>query len=401
MERIAVVTGLASLGRKTMQGPITRRHFVHRCGQCALFLAGVPLLNMIPAHPVPASSTMGRGILGNSHSPYFERLDDQRIRCTLCPRECEVSNGERGYCRVRENRGGEYVSLVHGNPCAIHVDPIEKKPFYHVLPSTLSFSIATAGCNLHCKFCQNWEISQTKPDDTFNYTLPPASVVEEAVKAQCASIASTYVEPTIFIEYMMDVGEIAAKKNVLKVMHSNGYINEAPLKDLSRVLQAACIDLKGFSDAFYRELTEGTLEPVLATLKRLCQWGVHTEIVNLVIPGKNDDMVQIRAMCRWIKAELGPEVPLHFTRFSPLYRLKSLPPTPVSTLEEARNSAISEGLRFVYIGNVPGHPAEHTDCPQCKTRLIERTGYRVRILDLKEGLCGKCGRKIPGVWKVA
>ena len=386
--------------RKSMQGHMTRRDFLHRCGQCALVLAGAPVLNLALPDTSPASLYMGKGVLGNSLSPYFEPLDDRRIRCTLCPRECEVSHGERGYCRVRENKDGKYYSLVHGNPCAVHLDPIEKKPFYHVLPATLSFSIATAGCNLHCKFCQNWEISQAKPDDTFNYALSPAAVVQEALKAQCVSIASTYVEPTIFIEYMMEVGGIAAKENLLKVMHSNGYINEAPLKDLCRVLHAACIDLKGFSDAFYRELTEGSLEPVLATLKRLCQWGVHTEIVNLVIPGKNDDMGQIRAMCRWIRTELGPDVPLHFSRFTPLYRLKSLSPTPISTLEEARSAALAEGLRFVYLGNVPGHPAEHTDCPDCKSRLIERTGYRVQVLELKDGHCGKCGRKIPGIWKV-
>jgi pyruvate formate lyase activating enzyme len=199
---------------------------------------------------------------------------------------------------------------------------------------------------------------------------------------------------------MIDIGRLARKKGLLKVMHSNGYINATPLQELSKHLDAACIDLKGFSDSFYQELTEGTLEPVLETLQRLKQWGIHTEIVNLVVPSKNDDSGQVAAMCRWIKNELGPDVPLHFSRFYPLYKLKSLPPTPVTTLEEARNIAFKEGLNFVYIGNVPGHPGQHTDCPSCSARLIERTGYMVQVVHLKEGSCGKCGLPIPGVWSL-
>ena len=301
---------------------------------------------------------------------------------------------------MRENVDGRYYSLVYGNPCAVHVDPIEKKPFYHVLPGTISFSLATAGCNLTCKFCQNWEISQAKPDDTLNYRLSPEQAVEAAARSQCRSIASTYVEPTIFIEYMLDMGRLARAQKVLKVIHSNGYINAAPLDDLCQVLDAACVDLKGFTDEYYRDLTEGNLNPVLATLKQLKDRKVHTEIVNLIVPGKNDDLQQIRAMSRWIKTELGPEVPLHFTRFTPLYKLKSLAPTPVATLEQAWKTALDEGLHFVYIGNVPGHEAEHTTCPKCKTRVIERTGYRVQTVHLQDGKCTKCGQPIPGIWKV-
>jgi pyruvate formate lyase activating enzyme len=199
---------------------------------------------------------------------------------------------------------------------------------------------------------------------------------------------------------MIDIGRLARKKSLLKVMHSNGYINATPLQELCKYLDAACIDLKGFTEIYYRDLTEGTLEPVLGTLKRLKKAGIHTEIVNLVVPGKNDDMAQIAAMCGWIKNELGPDVPLHFSRFYPLYKLKALPPTPVTTLEEARNTALKEGLNFVYIGNVPGHPGQHTDCPSCNARLTERTGYMVQVVHLKEGSCGKCGLPIPGVWSL-
>jgi pyruvate formate lyase activating enzyme len=344
--------------------------------------------------------SLKKGYLGRKLSPFFTPLEDGRVRCELCPHRCEVEEGERGYCEVRENIAGRYYSLVYGNPCAVHVDPIEKKPFFHVLPTSRSFSIATVGCNFDCKFCQNWEISQARPDDTHNYDLPPEKVVELALQYKCQSIASTYVEPTIFTEYMIDTGIFAQKHSILKVMHSNGFINRAPLQELGKYLNAACIDLKGFTESYYRNLTEGSLQPVLETLKGLKNLGIHTEIVNLVIPGKNDDMEQVAAMCRWIKSELGPDVPLHFSRFYPLYKLKSLPPTPVSTLERARERGLKEGLHFVYIGNVPGHPGEHTECPRCKTRIIQRWGYKVQVLHLKDGRCDQCGQPIPGIWQL-
>ena len=383
-----------------MRSTISRREFLSQCGQCALFLAGLKALEWVPFASGSQAQTLEKGFLGRKVSPYFTALSEGRVRCELCPRMCQVEKGKRGYCRVRENIDGQYFSLVYGNPCAVHVDPIEKKPLFHVLPGTLSFSVATAGCNFNCKFCQNWEISQAKPEDTLNYDLPPNEVVEKAKTHGCRSIASTYVEPTIFIEYMLEMGRLAREQKILKVMHSNGYMNEAPLKDLCKVLDAACIDLKGFTDEYYLDLTEGSRSPVMATLKRLKEWKVHTEIVNLIVPGKNDDMEQIRAMCRWIKNELGPDVPLHFTSFYPLYKLKSLPPTPVATLEQAWKTAKEEGLYFAYIGNVPGHEAEHTDCPKCKTRLIERTGYNIRVLQLQDGKCGKCGQAVSGIWKV-
>lgn len=382
-----------------MKERLNRRDFLLQCGRCTLLCAGAGVLGWTLLPETTAAQALERGRLGRKLSPYFTALDGGRIRCTLCPRECEVSKGGRGYCRVRENSDGRYYSLVYGNPCAVHVDPVEKKPFFHVLPSSLSFSVATAGCNLACKFCQNWEISQARPDDTLNYDLPPEQVVEKAVASRCRSIASTYVEPTIFIEYMIDMGTAARKKGILNTMHSNGYINPAPLEDLCRVLDAACIDLKGFTDDYYRELTEGTLAPVLATLKKLRQSGVHTEIVNLVVTGKNDDIDCIRAMCRWIRDELGPDVPLHFIRFYPLYRLKSLEPTPVTTLENAWRAALEEGLHFVYLGNLPGHPAESTFCPGCKARLIERIGFRSTVLGIQDCRCSACGMSIPGIWK--
>jgi pyruvate formate lyase activating enzyme len=380
---------------------LNRRSFLNGCFRCALLYAGSQFLPYGIRAAGAQDREIKKGLLGPKLSPYFTPLADKRVRCELCPRQCETGPGERGYCRVRENRDGQYYSLVFGNPCAVHIDPVEKKPFFHVLPSTLSFSIATAGCNFDCKFCQNWEISQARPDDTMNYDLPPEQAVSGASRFECASIASTYVEPTIFMEYMIEIGKLARSRKILNLMHSNGYVNPKPLEDLCGCLDAACIDLKGFTGKYYKEVTDGTLEPVLATLKYLKCKGIHTEIVNLLVPGKNDDIDQIGAMCRWIKDELGPDVPLHFSRFYPLYKLKSLEPTPVSTLEAAWKKAKDEGLNFVYIGNIPGHPAENTVCPGCKKPVITRSGFSVTSISLKDGKCPECGRQIPGIWRPA
>ncbi|MCE5334906.1 MAG: AmmeMemoRadiSam system radical SAM enzyme [Desulfobacteraceae bacterium] len=378
-----------------------RRQFLSGCFRCALLCAGSGLAGNA-AFPAPSrAQEIQKGRKGLKLSPYFTPLSGGHVRCDLCPRQCETAHGERGHCRVRENRDGKYYSLVYGNPCAVHVDPIEKKPFFHVLPSTRSFSIATAGCNFNCKFCQNWEISQASPDDTMNYDLPPEALIRNAQQFQCESIASTYVEPTIFIEYMIEVGKLAKSAKILNTMHSNGYISPKPLDDLCDCLDAACIDLKGFTEDYYRELTGGSLAPVLETLQHLKARKVHTELVNLIVPGKNDDMTRIRTMCRWILKELGPDVPVHFTRFYPMYKLKSLEPTPVSVLENAWKAAREEGLNHAYIGNIPGHPAEDTICPRCKQTVIKRTGYSISSISLKDGSCGSCGQKIAGIWKPA
>lgn len=353
----------------------------------------------LPFYKSLASAQLGKkGLLGLKLSPYFNSLANQKIQCQLCPRHCLVANGQRGFCGVRENRGGQYFSLVYGNPCAAHLDPIEKKPFYHLLPATTSFSIATAGCNFRCKFCQNWEISQARPEETYNLELPPERVVELAKKIRARSIAYTYVEPTIFFEYMVDTAKLAKKEGLLNVYHSNGFINPAPLKNLCQILDGANIDLKAFTEEFYKEMSQGQISPVLQTLKFLKSQGVHLEITNLVIPTKNDDPALIRDMCAWIKKELGPETPLHFSRFYPLYKLRNLPPTPVSTLERSRKVAMEAGLEFVYIGNVPGHEGEKTYCPHCQKLLIGRQGYIVGEININKGKCKYCGKPIPGIW---
>ena len=346
----------------------------------------------------PRTGGLQMGLVNRRPASHFTRLENGVVRCDLCPHRCRIETGERGLCGVRENGAGFLHTVAYGNPCAVNIEPIEKKPFYHVLPGTKTLSLATAGCNLRCKSCLNWEASQARPEETFNYELPPAEVVARAESYLCQSVASSFVEPVVFIEYMLDVARLCRERPLLHVMHSAGYINRAPLDEVSQEIDAACIDLKGFKGDFYRDLVGGELAPVLETLTTLKANRVHTEVVNLLIPGKNDDPDTLRAMCRWIRQELGPEVPLHFYRFYPRYRLKSVPPTPVSTLEQARAIALEEGLHYAYIANVPEHPGKHTYCPECGELLIQRVGLITEIVALADGECAQCGLPIQGLW---
>jgi pyruvate formate lyase activating enzyme len=387
--------------RSTMKGQLhpspdmTKREFLRFCGTSACALAVASLFGL----PKPAGAQKPlKGLIKTKLSPYFTSLGGGDIQCQLCPKECRVRKGERGACRVRENREGKFYSLVYANPCAFHPDPIEKNPFFHVLPGTWSLSLATAGCNFTCKFCQTWEISQASPEDVFSYEIPPELVVKRAKQMRTRSVSYTYVEPVIFFEYMVEVGSAVKEAGLLSLIHSNGFINPDPLRRLAKVIDAANIDLKAFTDEFYRELCGGELDPVLKTLKMLKQEKTHLEITNLIIPPKNEEMSVVKEMCLWIKRELGADTPIHFSRFYPLYKLKNLPPTPVSMLEEAREVALSCGLEYVYVGNVPGHKGENTFCPICKKMIIQRTGYMIGEVHMKGGKCEYCGHAIPGIW---
>ncbi|HHQ48246.1 MAG TPA: AmmeMemoRadiSam system radical SAM enzyme, partial [Acidobacteria bacterium] len=330
---------------------------------------------------------------------WYKKLDGGRVECHLCPRQCRVADAERGFCGARENRKGTYHTLVWGASCAVHVDPIEKKPFFHVLPGKMALSFATAGCNVECKFCQNWEISQFRPEQVSSYWLPPKAMVELARRYGAPLTAATYSEPVIFWEYVRDVAEAARAAGLRPTVVSNGYIQEKPLREVLPMLTAYKVDLKSFSERFYKKLIRGELKPVLDTLVRAREIGTWLEIVVLIIPTWNDTDEEAKNLSRWVVKNLGPDVPVHFTRFHPTYRLTDLPPTPVPTIERLWKIGKAEGLHFAYVGNVPGHPGESTYCPGCGALLIRRLGFQILANRLKDGHCPDCGRTIPGVWK--
>jgi pyruvate formate lyase activating enzyme len=330
---------------------------------------------------------------------YWDKLGDRRVKCRLCPRECETGPGERGFCRIRENRSGVYYTLVYGSAAAINVDPIEKKPFFHVLPGARALSIGTAGCNLRCKNCQNWELSQSRPEQVDSDKLLPEAAASQARSLGCQALAYTYNEPVVWYEYMLDCADAGHREGVRSVMVSNGYINREPMRNLLPHLDAVKVDWKAVTEDFYSRYCGATLQPVLNTMNRVKALGKWLEVVYLVIPTLNDSDADIRGAARWMKMYMGTEVPLHFSRFIPLYQLKDLPPTPVATLERCYEVAREEGISFVYVGNAPGHKHESTYCPGCGKLLIERLGFEVSKNLLKEGKCPGCGRVIPGVWR--
>lgn len=330
---------------------------------------------------------------------YWQKVRDDIVQCLLCPRKCILDVGQRGICTVRINKDGKLYTLGYGNPVAVHIDPIEKKPFFHVTPGEPTFSIAVAGCNMRCLFCQNWQISQSRPDETLNYDMPPEEVVNKAIENNCKFIVYTYTEPTVFYEYMLDIAKLAKQKGLKNAMHTCGYINPKPLKELLKYMDAVNVDLKGFTQEFYAKMgLLAELKPVLETIKIVRQGEVWLEITNLLIPGANDDPEKIREMCVWIKKNVGDDVPVHFSRFMPAYKLKNLPPTPMEKLEEAYKIAKDVGLKYVYIGNAPGHPAESTYCPNCGKAIVRRAGYKILENNIKSGKCKFCGYEITGRW---
>ena len=296
------------------------------------------------------------------------------------------------------NHNDKLYSIAYGNPCAVHIDPIEKKPLLHFLQQSRAYSIATAGCNFACLNCQNWEISQIGPKKTTNIDLMPDKVVEECIKNNCPSIAYTYSEPISFYEYVSDTAKLAKAKNIKNVFISNGYINEEPLNQLAPYLDAANINLKSFSDSIYLKLNAGKLQPVLNTLKTLKAHKVWLEITNLVIPSWTDDFEMIKRMSEWLVENGFAEYPLHFNRFFPLYKLTQLPATPIGTLLKAKEIAERAGCKYVYVGNIPEIGTENTFCPKCKKMVIERKGYAIHSMNVEKGKCKFCDYPINGVW---
>ncbi len=333
---------------------------------------------------------------------YYRQLEDGKVQCELCPNRCILKEGQRGICNVRENRGGKLYSLVYGKPVTVAVDPIEKKPLYHFLPGSRALSLATAGCNLDCKYCQNWDIAHRAPEDVQSYSMTPQEVVEKALQENVEVIAFTYNEPTVWYEYMLDIAKLAQEKDLKTVSITAAYINPEPLKELLPYLDAVKVDLKSFNAETYRTLNQGQLQPVLESIKIVKESGTWLELVNLVVPGYTDSMDEIREMCTWIKDNLGSDVPLHFSRFWPKYKLTNVPPTPEETLIEARRICRDEvGLNYVYVGNVEVQNGGNTLCPGTEEPLITRNGYFIEEnLISPQGTSSACLQtNIPGIWR--
>ena len=385
---------------------LARMAAVERDRRSFLKAAGVPCLAACAASCIGSwpSLAFGDAPLPSEDSRFivearfYEKLPHKKTRCKLCPRECVIDDRERGYCGVRENRGGTYYTLVHSRVCAAHIDPVEKKPFFHFLPGTLAFSVATASCNVNCKMCQNWEISQSRPEQVASQYVPPNDLAGLAQQNRCPSIAYTYSEPVVFYEYVRDAADAGHAQGIKSVVVTGGFIQQDPLKKLCPGVDAIKVDLKSFSEKYYKEVVNGELKPVLEALVTMRRLGMWTEIVYLVVPTLNDSDAEFRGLAGWIKSNLGVDVPVHFSRFHPEYLLKNLPPTPLETLERAKAIADAEGLHYVYLGNVPGHPAESTYCPKCHRVVIGRVGLTVQEVHLRKGRCEYCQEAIPGVW---
>jgi pyruvate formate lyase activating enzyme len=352
---------------------------------------------------------------------YYDTMPDGRVRCTLCPHQCRIRDGQRGACGVRLNHGGVLYTLVYDRVVARHPDPIEKKPLFHVQPGSTSYSIATVGCNLRCTFCQNWEISQAPkgprrgaasvapeaPDPSgspleaaahriVGEPVTPAQIVEAALRVGACSIAYTYTEPTVFYELAYDTAVVARARGLKNVFVTNGFISEAPLRQIATVLDAANVDLKFCRAAHYRRSTGARLQPILEAIRLYRQLGVWVEVTTLLIPGLNDGDEELRQIAAFVRS-LGAEVPWHVTQFYPAYRMLDRPPTPIAALRRARQIGLAAGLRYVYEGNVPGAGGENTYCYACQALLIERYGFYLRRNRIRQGRCPDCGAAIDGL----
>ncbi len=388
------LAGLAGLGLRAFRSPV---------------IGPLPTPHPLEGPPSPVTIDGASGpspgstpIPGLQEASFYVQAAGGKVACDLCPHGCVLSPGQRGICRVRENHDGRLYTHGYGNPCSVHIDPIEKKPLLHFLPTTTAFSIAIGGCNFRCLNCQNWEISQRTPEEVEQGELTPVEVAELAKRDGCESVAYTYSEPSSWYEYMLDSGTATRALGMRNVWVTNGYLNQRPLMELCKVLDGANVDLKTFSEKMYSELCSGTLQPVKDTLVTLREQGVWVEVTTLLVPGYSDDMDMLRDMCTWMVKTLGPDVPHHISRFHPDHKLNHLPWTPIKTLKEAREIARDAGEHYVYIGNIAPSSdipdPETTYCPSCGEAVIERTGFVVTKNELEGGTCPKCGESIAGVW---
>ena len=363
-----------------------------------LLAAGAGGMFIGPHFPGLSSRGLALTTFPGREASHYRRLNGGRTECLLCPHHCLLSRGEAGFCRTRINRGGRLYTTAFNNPCIILKDPIEKGPLYHFLPGAITLSLATAGCNLRYRYCQNWQAAMSSPSQTENLPLTARDVTARANEQQAAALIYTYTEPVAYYDYLTAVAKAAGAAGLKNCVCTAAYIRPKPLREICRLIDGFTVSLKGFNESFYRETIGGSLKPVLDALVTIKESGGWLEIIYLAVPDHNTNPVEIRAASRWIKHHLGSDTPLHFARFWPSYRMKNLPPTPVAMMENCRRIAQESGLSYIYLNNLPGHRAEHTYCPGCGRPLIERLGFSVIKNRLRNGKCPYCRRLIPGVW---
>lgn len=324
----------------------------------------------------------------------FDQLPDNRVKCNICEHRCRIGEGKLGFCGTRKNIKGKIHSIIYNTISSEAVDPIEKKPLYHFLPGTLSYSLGTIGCNFRCEHCQNWSISQVALDEAYTRELTPEKAIDRALAAGCKSISWTYNEPAIWHEYTYDSAVLAKKAGLRTVYVTNGYITPEALRRIGPYLDAYRVDIKSFSENFYKKICSARLAPVLESTRLAKELGMHVEVITLLIPSRNDSPEEITQLVKWVHDNLGIDTPVHFTRFHPMYMMEDAVPTPLETLVMAYDIAKREGMRYVYLGNVPGHKYENTYCPECSNLLIDRTGFTVSEYKIKDRKCPRCGEEI-------
>lgn len=366
---------------------------------CFIVIGSIGILHCAPPSPSPDEVIPSPGQKQLTEAKYYQPLEGNAVQCQLCFKKCTIPEGKRGFCLARENRDGKLYTLTYGKPVAMHIDPVEKEPLFHMEPGSDTLCVGTATCNLRCKNCINWHIAHKAPEEVEAVPMTPEEVVQTAIDHDVHTICFTYNEPTQQYEFMYDIARLAKEKRLRVTFHSNGAMSPEPTKAILPYVDSVAIDLKAFDAEVYRELTTGELAPVLDTLKLIKEHGVWLEVVCLIIPTWSDDLEDVEKMCIWIRNNLGEETPVHFSRFFPTCKLAQLSPTPLSTLEQAHDIAREAGLHYVYIGNVSGHDYANTYCPKCGKMLIYRKGLLIQENNIVSGKCKFCGHEIPGIWR--
>ena len=362
------------------------------------FLAGLAAAAIPPALRVLLDFEEARAASGPCPVRHGTTLEDGKVQCLVCPMNCILEPGDVCFCRTRMNLAGKLVNNAYGNPCIVRVDPVEKTPLNHFLPGEKALAVATGGCNMRCLYCQNWREAQSEPKDLKNVDLPAEMAAAGAAEQSLKLIAFTYTDPVVFSEYALEIATLGRERGIRSVLATGSYFEPEPLKELAKVVSGFAMAVKGFSPDFYRKVCGQKLSPVLKAVETVKATGAWLEITTLIVPTLNDDLALVKEQCRWHRKALGPDVPLHFARFIPEYRLLELPRTPVSTLEDCRKIALDEGIRFVYLSNVAPHEGNRTPCPKCGKVLVDRLGFKILSSCLDKGACPGCKTRIPGVW---